>query len=169
MSIKWLLTDWLLTDWLTAEWLLEVHMKLGCRSELETLRLRALDKLEPDKQTNIQTKIVTPWAPAGARKAISAREKGRAGYVSLRKVGESFQRNITMPSRLYGGGPWDYSVTPSPNWTWILIWDCFGSGFGSMGTGLDFGLWTRAWQLFKNTIQDHRVPDLQPAQVRDRL
>ena len=35
-----------------------------------------------------------------------------------------------------GGGPCDYSVTPSPNWTWILIWDCFGSGFGTMGTGL---------------------------------
>ena len=31
---------------------------------------------------------------------------------------------------------------PSSNWTWTLIWDCFGSGFRSMGTGL----WTRACQ-----------------------
>ena len=31
-----------------------------------------------------------------------------------------------------GGGPCDFSVSPSPNW--ILIWDCFGFGSGSMET-----------------------------------
>ena len=33
----------------------------------------------------------------------------------------------------------DYCVSPNTNWTWILIWDCFGSGFGSIRT-LDLGL-----------------------------
>ena len=35
--------------------------------------------------------------------------------------------------------PCDFSVSPSSNWTWILIWYCFGS----TGTGLG----TRAWQF----------------------
>ena len=50
---------------------------------------------------------------------------------------------MAQPAIWWGGGPCDYSVTPSPNWTLILIWDCLGSGFGFMGTGLwtlDFGL-----------------------------
>ena len=34
---------------------------------------------------------------------------------------------------LLGGGPCDYSVTPSPNWTRIFYF--FGFGIGSRGTG----------------------------------
>ena len=50
--------------------------------------------------------------------------------------------------RMFKTSPWtcrttpcDYRVTLSPNWTWI--WDCFGFGIGSKGTGLG----TRAWQF----------------------
>ena len=35
-----------------------------------------------------------------------------------------------------GGGQCDYSVPPSPNWTWFLIFDWFGFGLGSRRTGL---------------------------------
>ena len=34
-----------------------------------------------------------------------------------------------------GGGTCDFSVTPSPNWTWILDW--FGIGSRTTGLGLD--------------------------------
>ena len=49
------------------------------------------------------------------------------------------------PSRLYGGGPHDFSVSPSPfgtNWVFELGWTGFGLGLGGLetkglGTGLD--------------------------------
>ena len=41
----------------------------------------------------------------------------------------------------WGGGPCDYCVTPSPNWTWILIWTTLGLVLGlgrlDLGLGLD--------------------------------
>ena len=43
----------------------------------------------------------------------------------------------------WGGGPCDFSVTPSPNWTWIFYFFGFGIGIGSRGTGVG----TRAWQF----------------------
>ena len=39
-----------------------------------------------------------------------------------------------------GGGPCDFSVTPSPNWTWILDWFWIGSrttGIEELGLGLE--------------------------------
>ena len=38
------------------------------------------------------------------------------------------------------GGPCDFGVTPSPNWTWILIFDWFGVGLTLRGPDLGLGL-----------------------------
>ena len=41
------------------------------------------------------------------------------------------------PSRLYGGGPHDFSVSPSPfgtSWVFELSWTRLGLGLGGLGT-----------------------------------
>ena len=46
---------------------LNALIALRLLSDLERWRLTALDKLEPDGRTDARTKIVTPWAPVGAK------------------------------------------------------------------------------------------------------
>ena len=79
---------------------------------------------------------------------------GWVGGVILRlfSLQHFFPRALLHGLKLWGGwvggvGWWPmwFWCHPSPNWTWILIFDWFGIGFGSKGTRLG----TRAWQYFK--------------------